>query len=113
MTIIRVTCSGCSEDVRVPHRSVVVRFCVDCVSGGEGTYVFQCPGCGLRCVKEADSRILEQLEKAGCAVVYWAVPMEMRERRPGGEVLNLEDVLVMHELLETEDWFHGLEGGGG
>ncbi len=67
-------------------------------------YAFTCPSCGDRVQKHAEQRVVELLIAEGVTVTTWEVPAEALEMHDG-PAISIDDVLDMHLLLETEDWF--------
>lgn len=110
MTRIRATCPVCGEvdlrpnDIELEiHRDVVTDV-------GEGScYRFACPTCTELVTKPADERIARLLTTGGVPVVEPPEPEPHPEAPPAGAPLTLDDLLTLHQLLETADWFHGLE----
>lgn len=110
MTRIRATCPLCGEvDLRPTDIELeIVRDLLEEV--GEGScYRFACPTCTEVVCKPADERIARLLTTGGVAVVEGSATEPHPEDPPGGPRLNLDDLIAFHELLETEDWFLGIE----
>jgi hypothetical protein len=79
---------------------------------GEGScYRFSCPTCTETVIKPADERIARLLTTGGVPVVEPPHDRVLRhpEEPPSGPAFTLDDLINLHELLGTADWFHGLE----
>ncbi len=110
MTRIRATCPVCGEvDLRPTDIELeIVRDMV--MEVGDGScYRFSCPTCTEVVTKPADERIARLLTTGGVAVVEHQGEPPHPEDPPLGPRLTLDDLINFHQLLETEDWFHGLE----
>lgn|ERR1700745_1379645 len=104
-TTIKATCSACNADVKLDSSQVLLRICVD---NNQGSYCFRCPECKLQITKPASDYIVGILKQAEIQVENWALPLELSEPHPIGDPIELDDVLTMHELLESDNWFDQL-----
>lgn len=101
-TTIKAHCPMCGEvDLTPPDVSLHA----DVVVSAESYYAFSCPDCGLRIHKRADERIVRMLESAGVAR-YREVETATVQDPP----FTYDDLLDLHRLLETADWFDQLLG---
>lgn len=119
MTRIRATCPLCGEVDLTPDdlTLTIVRGDRGNVTG-ESSYRFACPDCAEIVVKPADARIARLLETGGVAVetrvltnvdVAETPPLPPHpERAAGGPPLSYDDVLDLHLLLASDDWFDRL-----
>lgn len=110
MTRIRATCPICGEvDLRPDDIELeIVRDVLDSV--GEGScYRFSCPTCEEEVTKPADERIARLLTTGGVSVRETPDLVPHPEAPPAGPRFTLDDLINLHQLLETEDWFPGLE----
>lgn len=123
MTRIRTTCPRCGEvELRPDELELhIVGWDHDDVRDGS-TYLFDCPSCADEIVKPADARIAQLLTTGGVPVVCSALddgPSDLapaiadtRPPHPEGIVdgppLTPDDLLDLHELLQTDDWFDRL-----
>lgn len=100
-TTIKAHCPMCGEVDLTPQD---VALHVDVEPGPESYYAFSCPPCGLRIHKRADERIVRMLESAG------VVRYVDETAAPQAEVprLTYDDLLDLHALLQTDDWFDEL-----
>ena len=110
VTRIRATCPICGEVDLRPHdiELEIVRDLLDGVAEGS-CYRFECPTCDELVTKPADERIAKLLTTGGVAVREGAACEPHPEAPPTGPRLTLDDLIALHELLESEDWFLGLE----
>lgn len=115
MTRIRTTCPRCGEvELRPDELELrIVGWDQDDVRDGS-TYLFDCPNCADEIVKPADARIAQLLTTGGVPVVCTAEPDEVPaaaspsphpEGAPDGPPFTPDDLLDLHELLQTDDWF--------
>lgn len=104
VTTIRANCPTCG-DVQLRATDLVVRVCSDDESG---SYVFRCPTCAVAVAKGASKRIVDLLVSSGVRMEVWRLPAELRESRQG-PVLEPDDLLDFHLILERDDWFDELE----
>lgn len=110
MTRIRATCPICGEVDLRPHdiELDIVRDVLDSVAEGS-CYRFACPTCDETVTKPADERIARLLTTGGVSVRDAIASEPHPEVPPAGPRLTLDDLISLHQLLETEDWFFGLE----
>ncbi len=100
MALIRATCSDCG-DVELRSRDLRVRTCVDT---SEATYLFRCPICRMIEVRAAEDHVVDVLLAAGVTSEDWLLPAELQEVH-SGDSIDHDDVLDLHHLLSTTDWF--------
>ncbi len=110
MTRIRATCPVCGEvDLRPSDIELqIVRDVLAEVAEGS-CYRFSCPTCTDLVTKPADERIARLLRTGGVLVVEPRPAPAHPEAPPPGPRLTHDDLLDLHQLLGTADWFHGLE----
>lgn len=111
MTRIRATCPECGE-VDLRPSDIELKIVQGKVAEvGEGSrYRFSCPRCAELVTKPADERIARLLRTGGVGVVEPDVdPVPHPEGPPTGPSFGLDDLINLHQLLETEHWFHDLE----
>lgn len=110
MTRIRATCPICGEvDLRPDDIELeIIRDVLDGVAEGS-CYRFSCPTCEETVTKPADERIARLLTTGGVAVRDLPVREPHPEEPPSGPRFTLDDLINLHQLLETDDWFLGLE----
>ncbi len=110
MTRIRATCPVCGEvDLRPTDIELqIVRDVLTEVAEGS-CYRFSCPTCTDVVTKPADERIARLLRTGGVHVVEPGDRAPHPESPPSGPRFTADDLLDLHQLLETADWFHGLE----
>lgn len=112
MTRIRATCPVCGEvDLRPGDIQLEVVADADREVGEGSCYRFSCPSCAELVTKSADARIVRLLTGGGVAAVQCVgdATEPHPEDPPGGPALTLDDLMDLHELLASTDWFHGLE----
>lgn len=105
MTTIKATCPGCGE-VELTPDDIELRVCNYAPAS---YYTFECPMCTETVQKPADDRVIQLLISGGVHAVVWELPAEVSEPR-GGPPLNMDDLLDLHLLLQTETWFEQLLG---
>jgi hypothetical protein len=100
MTTVRAQCAECG-DVRLHIEDLTVVM----TDGGEPSrYRFRCPLCDDLVVRDATNRIVDLLLGAGAAEEHWHWPAELGEPH-AGPALTPDDLLDLHVLLGTDDWF--------
>lgn len=103
MTTIRANCPHCG-DVQLHADDLTVRI----QSGVEhGSYTFVCPNCERAVAKDASKRIIDLLMSTGVDVIVVKAPAELFESHIG-PVINADDLLDFHILLQGETWFDQL-----
>jgi hypothetical protein len=100
MATIRASCPDCG-DVELTTQDMTVRVCAE---DNRGSYAFRCPTCTMTVSKSAEQRIVDLLVSSGVRLEVWRLPAELRER-PTGLPFTHDDLLELHELLQTDDWF--------
>lgn len=91
MQTINTTCSECKARVGLSPESVTVN--ENLIDPDESRYSFTCPECGEAVTKPAPDEVLRILRGApGIRWNFVRMPAEMREARPGGPALTLDDV---------------------
>lgn len=124
MTRIRATCPLCGEVDLKPEQIQleIVRDMAGEVGDGS-TYRFPCPTCREVVTKPADERVARLLATGGVAIAITRTDLDLDELAsfldepsPGhpehpvpGPALTPDDVLALHELLATDDWFAQLQ----
>lgn len=109
MTTIRVTCPQCGAIDLTPG-DIELRV-VESDGPGIGSdshYTFTCTSCGVRVAKPADEKVADILKSGGVVtevVAPTATPDPHPESPPGGPQLTYDDLIDLHNLLETDDWF--------
>lgn len=114
MTTIRATCPTCGEVDLTPEQIVLTVIRADeAPVGPDSHYAFTCPSCTSRVEKPADERIAHLLTTGGVSVSV-VDEHEADDRPPhpeaptGGPALTYDDLLDLHVLLATGDWFDQL-----
>jgi hypothetical protein len=100
VTTIRASCPTCG-DVELTVKDVTVRVCA---ADNRGAYSFRCPACRCMVVKDAEQRIVDLLVSSGVELHVWQLPAELFEAKLG-EPLTWDDLLDLHDLLQTDGWF--------
>lgn len=103
MATIRASCPECG-DVELTTQDMTVRVCAE---DSRGSYAFRCPACAMTVTKGAEQRIVDLLVSSGVRLEVWRLPAEIHER-PEGTPFTHDDLLALHELLQTDDWFDRL-----
>jgi predicted RNA-binding Zn-ribbon protein involved in translation (DUF1610 family) len=120
VTRIRASCPSCGEVELTPPDVVLhlVRTTTGLVGDGSN-YRFSCPDCEQVVTKPADERIAQLLTTGGVAVehdtptedeaaLFEALKPTHPERPAPGPRLTLDDLLDLHLLLASDDWFEDL-----
>lgn len=117
MTRIRANCPGCGEvDLTPPDVTLRIMRADDGLVGDGSTYRFLCPACDELVTKPADERIAQLLSTGGVPIEEFGdldtalkTLLPPHPERPlGGPAFTADDVLALHELLQTDDWFERL-----
>ena len=104
-TTIKATCPACGE-VALTSEDIVLRIGP---ATSANSYGFSCPRCTQFVTKAADERVVRLLLSGGVRPIPIHVPAEVLEYRSGPPI-NHDDILVLHELLDRDDWFEELNG---
>jgi hypothetical protein len=105
VTTIKATCPDCGE-VDLTADDILLRIGP---SKAVNTYGFSCPDCSEFVQKAADDRVVRLLLSGGVVPVPVHVPAEALENHEG-PLINHDDLLDFHVLLEGDDWFDQLVG---
>jgi hypothetical protein len=106
-TRIRATCPTCAE-VELRGTDVTLKVCTQ---PERSFYTFTCPACVMVVVKPADERVVRLLVSGGIKPEYWEPPAELLERHDG-PVIGYDDLLDLHLLLESGQFWARLEAAG-
>ena len=104
MTTIKATCPTCGE-VGLTTDEVELR--VDRSGREDSFYAFTCPACLTVVRKHADDRIVRLLVSGGVQLRELVARTLLRDRF-SGPALTHDDLLDLHALLQTDDWFDSL-----
>lgn len=121
MTTIRATCPDCGEvDLTPDEMHLTVIRSDDAAVGPDSHYTFRCPGCDVDVEKPADERIAHLLTTGGVDVTileggdidaefasFASLPTHPEAPRPG-PAFTPDDLIDLHFLLATDDWFDQL-----
>lgn len=115
MTRIRANCPDCGDIELTPDEILIQVAHDDTELVGDGSqYRFICPDCAGTVTKPADDRIVQLLITGGVALEVAAPSVDARpphpEAPPAGAPLTPDDLLDLHLLLESDDWFGILTG---
>ena len=103
-TRIRATCPACGEvELRGPDVALKV-----CTQPERSFYSFTCPACVQVISKPADERVIRLLASGGVKPDFWEPPAELLEGHHG-PAFGYDDLLDLHLLLQTPDWWSALE----
>ena len=103
MVWVVTNCDWCGV-VELSPDQVTVRLCTADLTA---THVFVCPTCGRGVARTIQANMTNVLFEAGSQLVIWELPDELDEPRSGPPISH-DDVLAMHELLSSPDWFDSL-----
>lgn len=120
MTTIRVSCPACgSVDLTPAQIRLTVVQMPDEPVGPDSHYAFLCPSCADRVEKPADERIARLLSTGGVEVevldlddlhdLHPSSTPRHPEDPPSGPSFDHDDLLDLHLLLESDDWYAQLE----
>jgi predicted RNA-binding Zn-ribbon protein involved in translation (DUF1610 family) len=120
VTKIRANCPSCGEvDLTPPDVTLRIVRSEDGLVGDGSSYRFHCPDCEQMVTKPADERIAQLLTTGGvpvetgeatddeAALIEALKPLHPERPAPGPR-LTPDDLLDLHFLLETDDWFEQL-----
>lgn len=115
MTRIRANCPDCGDVELRPDEMLIQVAHDDADLVGDGSrYRFVCPDCAGTVTKPADDRIVQLLITGGVALEVAEPLADPRpphpEDPPAGAPLTADDLLDLHLLLESDDWFAILTG---
>jgi len=100
---IRATCPDCGDvDLTVDRLRAQL-----CITDNRGSYAFVCPGCEGEVKRPAEPDVVDLLVSAGVELSVWKLP-EADLVTYDGPPFTWEDVLTLHEALESPDWFEHL-----
>ena len=102
MSVLRTMCPTCDQPHTLAADDVILHIGDD----GVGRYVFACTLCGTTLSRALADRSLEVMLAAGARVIEPSSPQ--RKAQAPGPRLTLDDLLDLHELLATRDWFERL-----
>ena len=105
MTTIKATCPGCGE-IDLTAEDILLRIGAAQAANTSG---FSCPTCGEFVQKPADERVVRLLLSGGVIPMLVHVPAEALETHEG-PVINHDDILEFHELLQSDDWLEKVTG---
>lgn len=116
MTRIRASCPSCGEvDLRPADLTLTIVRDADGQVADGSAYRFRCPACTHVVAKPADARIADLLRTGGVQAEERQQDHDPVDRRPphpeappGGPRLTHDDLLDLHLLLTTNDWFEQL-----
>jgi predicted RNA-binding Zn-ribbon protein involved in translation (DUF1610 family) len=104
MTTIKATCPTCGEVGLTPDE---VELRVDRSGREESFYAFTCPACLSVVRKPADQRIVRLLVSGGVELREIKPRVRLRDRSTGPAFTH-DDLLDLHTLLQSDDWFDTL-----
>jgi hypothetical protein len=112
MAVIKVTCIECGEKNAVTAGALMATATADDL-GTEfaGSVGWICSGCDQLVSTPVAWRVLVDLINAGVPLVDENVVVDLPphpEHPDNGQDLTPDDLLEMHELLATDDWFSAL-----
>lgn len=110
---IRTSCPHCAVRIWLQPREVKLAL-EPTADAHAGRYAFLCPACSRIPVQPADGQLVRRLRAWGVEVVTGqhrhqpGTPPGHPEIVAGGPPLTRDDVLDLHELLQTDGWFEEL-----
>lgn len=111
---IRTSCPHCAVSIWLQPREVKLAL-EPSADAHAGRYAFLCPACSRIPVQKADGRLVRRLRAWGVEVVTGgrqdrpATPPGHPEVAAEGPAFTHDDLLDLHQLLETDDWFDGVQ----
>lgn len=108
MTTIKATCPACGEVALTPEE---IELMVHSAGQNGASYAFTCPTCLGLVRKPADDRIVRLLVSGGVQVIEAEsadIPAEVLEHPVAAPALTYDDLLDLHELLASDDWYERL-----
>ena len=112
MRTIRATCPLCTDEVDLKPDQITLHL-LEPGSPTGNRYGFECPRCEVFVVKPAGLNAVELLLEGGvelstAAVAPWEARPSHPEDPPAGPALTHDDLIDLHLLLQTDDWFASL-----
>lgn len=112
MTTIRVRCAHCATVTDVPTGALLLAVDDPAVTDEPvGTATWLCPGCGGLAATQVGAPLLDALRAAGVDLL----DVDYTDPRPGhpeqpsaGDPFTPDDLLSLHEQLDTDAWFTAL-----
>jgi hypothetical protein len=74
-----------------------------CTDDNQGSYSFECPGCGAIVVRAAEPRTVDLLVASGVSYATWSVPAELTEPRGAGAAIDHDELLDFHEFVADDE----------
>lgn len=115
MDTVWIRCPACGSGVHVPVSALVISQVPQDGRAG-GRVAFGCPACGRSGSVPIDDRLVVDLRGRGCRL---APDIAVRSRHPAGQgrprsptpvrpPLTSDDLLDLHLMLQSDDWFDRL-----
>lgn len=101
--MIESSCRRCDASIVVQLADARVLEMQDC-----GVVVFTCPTCGEAIARRLTPALLQALVAAGVVEAVARTRHPERSLAPDAPTFTTDDVVVLHELLESPDWFAAL-----
>lgn len=115
MGTARSRCGRCGERVEVGLERVVLALPEAALADQAGELVFACPTCDAAVVRQVPPALLAVLVASGVTTLPMQDVSELVPPHPEGPAhsapLCLDDVLALHALLQSDDWFAVLAAG--
>jgi hypothetical protein len=123
MATIYITCPHCTTDTSMPARAMLATLDLGDFSGPLGLLSWACLSCGRLVTAEVEATHLLRLITAGVSLLDdgfgddaaaeqaadSSAPLRPHAQHPGtGPPFTSQDVLTLHELLETDAWVQEL-----
>lgn len=109
---IRTSCPHCAVSIWLRPQEVKLAL-EPTAETHAGRYAFLCPACSRIPVQKADGQLVRRLRAWGVEVVtgqheQLGTPGDHPETASNGPPLTHDDLLDLHELLQTDRWFDDL-----
>jgi hypothetical protein len=123
MAMIYITCPDCAADTSMPARAMLATLDLGEFLGPLGHLSWACLSCGRMVIAEVEATHLLRLLAAGVSLIDdgfggstvaeedadSTVPIQPHPEDPGTDApFTSQDVLTLHELLETDAWVQQL-----
>lgn len=106
MDVFTTSCPDCAAPVALPAPRLRVLTPSD--PGRTAQAVFTCPVCGCRESVDVDAGTVEAMRRAGAPASHGHPSLGPPRRTPTAPPFGPDDLLALHELLDTPDWLDRL-----
>lgn len=98
-------CPKCGMQA-ITNEDILVRICRD--NEALNHYIFWCPKCHMPTSRSMAGWQKDALLINGCRLQHWLMPREMKDPRPTGPKISVNDVIEFYRVIEATDDVLGL-----